>query len=634
MSPFLLMSFSLTHRIMPRKYVKKLGSVKGIYDDGALANAVEAVRTGRLSLRQAQEEFGVKKDRISRTLRGKHMKKYGGQTILTAEEETILVDRLALLAEWGQPLSLFDVRIFVKSYLDHKGRNVAKFSNNCPGKDWADGFLTRHKAALSVRFAQNIKRARAQVGPDEVKEYFAELAKSVEGVPPENIVNYDETNLTDNPTAKKKIFRRGTRHPDRIMNTTKSSISLMFAGTASGELLPPYVVYKADNLWTTWTEGGPPGTRYNRTKSGWFDSRTFADWFETIVVPFLRERQGRKLLIGDNLASHLTPHVVQRCSEMDIRFVFLPKNSTHLCQPLDVSFFRPMKMAWSNILEEYKAKNRAGSTVAKDKFPGLLRKLKDKLAPNASRNLQSGFRKCGIHPLAPNEVLSQLPGGHEQPERGDAADVGADVDASLIRYLHEARYGDENATARRKRRRLDVVPGRSIAQGPEDSSEEESNRSRNQSDTESSGSGELDDPADDDDLAGNTESADPPVRAHCAAIPRNIDPSDEVGESSERQHIEGVVPIRIGELRVSDFVLATVLGKTTKKIFVAQVISIDSDDTKVVYLKQTGKLSFVFPVVEDAGLVLQQDLLGKIVDIKPDRRGTTWTVPFDILAIW
>ena len=466
-----------------------------------------------------------------------------------------------------------------------------------------------------------------------MKEYFEELTKSVEGVPPENILNYDETNLTDNPAAKKKIFRRGTKHPDRIMNATKSSISLMFAGTASGELLSPYVVYKADNLWTTWTEGGPPGTRYNRTKSGWFDSCTFADWFETMVIPFFKERQGRKLLIGDNLASHLTPHVVKRCSEMDIRFVFLPKNSTHLCQPLDVSFFRPMKMVWSNILEEYKAKNRARSAVAKDKFPGLLWKLMDKLEPNASRNLQSGFRKCGIHPLAPNEVLSQLPGGHEQPERGYAADVGADVDASLMNYLQEARYGDE--TAHRKRRRLNVVPGRSVAQDPEDSSDDESNGSRNQSDADSFDSEESDDPDDDEDLANtdSTGSADPPTRTHRAAVPRNIDHSDEVGEPSEPQHIEGVVPIGIGELRVSDFVLATVLGKTTKKIFVAQVISIDSDDTKVTYLKQTGKSSFVFPAVEDSGLVLQQDLLGKIVDIKPDRRGTTWTVPFDILAI-
>ena len=76
--PLPTLSFNFAKRIMSRKYVRKLGSVKGIRDDRALANAVEAVRTGRLSLRQAQKEFGVKKDRISRTLRGKHLKKYGG----------------------------------------------------------------------------------------------------------------------------------------------------------------------------------------------------------------------------------------------------------------------------------------------------------------------------------------------------------------------------------------------------------------------------------------------------------------------------------------------------------------------------------------------------------------------------
>ena len=225
-----------------------------------------------------------------------------------------------------------------------------------------------------------------------------------------------------------------------------------------------------------------------------------------------------------------------------------------------------------------------------------------------------------------------MTGGHEQPERNDAADVGADVDASLLRYLHEARYG-ENATSHRKRRRLDVVPGRSVAQTSEDSSDENSNGSGSHSDTESSNSEELDDTAAADGLADNTGPVNPSVRTHRAAVKRNTNLSDEVGESSEPQHIEGVVPIRIGELRVSDFILATVLGKTTKKMFVAQVISIDSGDAKVAYLKQTGKLSFVFPVVEDSGLVLQQDLLGKIVDIKPDRRGTTWTVPFDILTI-
>jgi len=42
----------------------------------------------------------------------------------------------------------------------------------------------------------------------------------------------------------------------------------MMAGNAEGELLPPYIVYKAENLYPTWTKNGLKGTRYNRSKSG------------------------------------------------------------------------------------------------------------------------------------------------------------------------------------------------------------------------------------------------------------------------------------------------------------------------------------------------------------------------------
>lgn len=61
----------------------------------------------------------------------------------------------------------------------------------------------------------------------------------------------------------------------------------MMAGNAEGELLPPYIVYRADNLYPTWTENGPQGTRYNRSKSGWFDERIFDDWFHSLALPFL-----------------------------------------------------------------------------------------------------------------------------------------------------------------------------------------------------------------------------------------------------------------------------------------------------------------------------------------------------------
>ena len=46
--------------------------------------------------------------------------------------------------------------------------------------------------------------------------------------------------------------------------------------------------------------------------------------------------EGRKVVIGDNLSSHLSEEVIASCEEYNISLVFLPPNLTHLCQPLDM----------------------------------------------------------------------------------------------------------------------------------------------------------------------------------------------------------------------------------------------------------------------------------------------------------
>ena len=117
-----------------------------------------------------------------------------------------------------------------------------------PGEDWASSFMRRHKDRIKNRLCQNISKKRAGVGHEAINLYFQELEKSLDGVPPENIINYDETNLTDDIGRWQMIFKPGARYPERILNGTKASESLMLAGTASGEVLPVYVVYKSDHL--------------------------------------------------------------------------------------------------------------------------------------------------------------------------------------------------------------------------------------------------------------------------------------------------------------------------------------------------------------------------------------------------
>jgi hypothetical protein len=65
----------------------------------------------------------------------------------------------------------------------------------------------------------------------------------------------------DDRGTEKALYKKGTKYTERVMNTTKSAISLMFSCSAGGEMMPPYVVYKAQNIYESWTVGGPKGTR-------------------------------------------------------------------------------------------------------------------------------------------------------------------------------------------------------------------------------------------------------------------------------------------------------------------------------------------------------------------------------------
>ena len=162
-----------------------------------------------------------------------------------------------------------------------------------PGRNWVKGFLNRH-TRLAVRRANLIKRARAELSRETVEDFFNNYTQVAYDIPPENIFNYDETNLRDEPKAVKALFRRGIKYAEKVGDSSKSAISIMFCGTAAGTLLPPYVVYKSKYCYHGWCKGGPQGTKYSATHSGWFDCCMFRNWFFDILLPHARRLLGRK----------------------------------------------------------------------------------------------------------------------------------------------------------------------------------------------------------------------------------------------------------------------------------------------------------------------------------------------------
>ena len=243
------------------------------------------------------------------------------------------------------------------------------------------------------------------------------------------------------------------------MNETKGAISLMICGNAEGELLPPFVCYKAEGMFSSWRTGGPKRARYAVSKSGWFESEVFEEWFMSLALPHLKKRAGVKVLLGDNLSSHFSAKVLKVCRENNIRFVCLPPNTTDILQPMDVAFFAPMKRAWRKMLDDYKMDNPNETAVRKDKFPQLLKLLLEILATNGKANLKNGFAKC----FSRSRVLQD----HPLSAQHTPHEVANNFSKVLLDVLQARRFKKSVRNVTRKR--LSVAPGKSIGDA-EDSS--------------------------------------------------------------------------------------------------------------------------------------------------------------------
>lgn len=551
-----------------------------------LEKAKNDVQQKNMSVRKAAQKWKLGKSTLHDYIKGIHTKPVGRQPVLSPDEEHMLCTRIITLAEWGFPLDVMDLRMLVKAYLDRRGIVCPRFTNNVPGRDWGYSFLKRHKDVLTSRVSQNVKTDRARVTKDKLNEFYENLKVTLEGVPPENIINYDETNLTDDPGKKKILVRRGTKYPERVINSTKSSISIMFSGTAAGHLLPPYVVYKAVHLYDTWTEGGPQGTRYNRTLSGWFESSTFEDWFNSIILPYAKDRTGKVVLIGDNLASHVNDSVILACEGNNIDFVLLPANSTHLTQPLDVAVFRPLKSRWRKVLENLKKTTvgRLRKALPKDCFPSLLCEVMEEIQKSVAHNIKSGFRKCGIHPLDPLEAISRLP----QEQQAASTDNAAALDSSVIDMLKEMRHGSGEAstTAPKRKKRLAVQPGQSIT-----------TKSPRTEDTE--------------DITEDEHNLDDPQEQQATSSTAIKDPTAETapqpGTSTQRTGNQNV-----GEVAPADWLVVKVPFDSMKKFryFIALVVHVEPE-IHVKFLKHVRGTchTFVYPKIDDYSDIDLDDII-------------------------
>lgn len=106
------------------------------------------------------------------------------------------------------------------------------------GVDWVRHFSKRRTSKVRLhpvistslkiitnyaRLYEEIKRARAQVYSETIKEYFSELEVNRTNVSLEQIINDDETSFHSDPGHQKVLVKRGAaRHSERNIESSKT----------------------------------------------------------------------------------------------------------------------------------------------------------------------------------------------------------------------------------------------------------------------------------------------------------------------------------------------------------------------------------------------------------------------------
>lgn len=82
-------------------------------EEDALLQAVDAVNAG-MPRKLAAEFFKVGRTTLGRRLLGAHSKSVGRPKVLSDQEEALISKTLGVVANWGFPLTMVDIRDVIK----------------------------------------------------------------------------------------------------------------------------------------------------------------------------------------------------------------------------------------------------------------------------------------------------------------------------------------------------------------------------------------------------------------------------------------------------------------------------------------------------------------------------------------
>lgn len=376
------------------------------YTTENLQRALQAIRDEGRKIREVGRCFSIPES----TLRKKLLEtrpiptRLGRKAVFSKELETELKEYILILAKLFYGVTPTELRRLVFRYAEEKKiRHNFNKQKGLAGKDWLYGFLKRNpEVALRQPEGTSLNRI-VSFNAEETSLFYANLTGVMDKYKfKENrIFNVDETGLSTVQKKCPKVYApKGAKKVGAAISAERGrTITAVFAVSAAGNYIPPMLIYPRKRMTPTLQKNGPIGATYKCSKNGWINGDLFLEWLNHFAKHAKPTESDPILLILDNHSSHISVEIYDFCKTNFIHMVSLPPHTSHHLQPLDLTFFGPLKGA---LYREYdlQLSSTGHEKITEYDVAELLNRAFMKVA--TMEKAVAGFRSAGIFPLNPD----------------------------------------------------------------------------------------------------------------------------------------------------------------------------------------------------------------------------------------
>ena len=180
-------------------------------------------------------------------------------------------------------------------------------------------------------------------------------------IPDELILNIDQTPSKYVPTENVTMAETGSKHILRKSRNNERGITGTLSETNTGKILPFQLIYTGKTASSLPSVEFPNGFCLSYNPKHWSNEDETINLLESVVDPCfcqVRKELGlenvqKTLIFWDAFKAQLTDKVTKELKRLNILQVIVPKNKTHLLQPLGLTTNVSVKKMEKECFSEY-----------------------------------------------------------------------------------------------------------------------------------------------------------------------------------------------------------------------------------------------------------------------------------------